>query len=84
MYAQASLLYFFFLFAYSADANGSRFIQQAIEVATIEEIVMVYEEITPYVCMLSIDVFGNHAIQKVKFHLLDSIYVCAYLFFFFY
>nr|CAB3445787.1 unnamed protein product [Digitaria exilis] len=51
--------------AFCADANGSRFIQQAIEVATIEEIVMVYEEITPYVCMLSIDVFGNHAIQKV-------------------
>ncbi|KAF8691219.1 hypothetical protein HU200_040339 [Digitaria exilis] len=54
--------------AFCADANGSRFIQQAIEVATIEEIVMVYEEITPYVCMLSIDVFGNHAIQKILNH----------------
>jgi pumilio RNA-binding family len=34
-------------------------------VATPQEIVMVYEEIMPYVRMLAIDVFGNHAVQKV-------------------
>jgi pumilio RNA-binding family len=53
--------------ACSADRNGSRFVQQAIEVATPEEIVMVYKEIMPCVRTLAVDMFGNHAIQKVKF-----------------
>ncbi|OEL35241.1 Pumilio-like protein 1 [Dichanthelium oligosanthes] len=50
--------------AFCADGNGSRFIQQAIEVATTGEIIMVYEEIMPYVCVLAANIFGNHALQK--------------------
>ncbi|KAG0531095.1 hypothetical protein BDA96_05G244300 [Sorghum bicolor] len=51
-----------------ADANGSRFVQQAIQVATPQEIVMVYEEIMPCVRTLAADVFGNHAVQKILEH----------------
>jgi hypothetical protein len=52
--------------ACSADRKWSRFVQQAIEVATPEEIVMVYKEIMPCVRTLAVDMFGNHAIQKVN------------------
>lgn len=73
-------LNYYNFFSYSADTNGSRFIQQAIEVATTEEITMVYKEIMPYARVLSIDVFGNHAIQTVKFLPLDSIFVRLFYF----
>ncbi|XP_062230096.1 pumilio homolog 3-like [Phragmites australis] len=51
--------------AFCADPSGSRFIQQALETATPEEIIMVYEEIMPYVRTLAIDVFANYAVQKL-------------------
>ncbi|KAK3120760.1 hypothetical protein QOZ80_9AG0693310 [Eleusine coracana subsp. coracana] len=51
-----------------ADPDGSRVIQHALETATVGEIIMVYEEVTPYARMLTIDVFGNYAIQKLLEH----------------
>jgi hypothetical protein len=52
----------------SADRNGSRFVQQALEAAAPEEIAMVYKEIMPCVRTLAVDMFGNHAIQKVNIY----------------
>lgn len=53
------------MFYYSADQFGSRFIQQKLETATIEEKNMVYQEIMPKALELMTDVFGNYVIQKV-------------------
>ncbi|XP_039052638.1 pumilio homolog 2-like isoform X2 [Hibiscus syriacus] len=53
---------------FSADQYGSRFIQQKLETATIEEINMVYEEIKPQALALMTDVFGNYVIQKFFEH----------------
>ena len=50
----------------SADQYGSRFIQQKLETATIEEKNMVFEEIFPQALALMTDVFGNYVIQKVQ------------------
>ncbi|RLM68986.1 hypothetical protein C2845_PM17G15260 [Panicum miliaceum] len=50
---------------YCVHPKGSRLVQQAIEVATPEEMVMVYSEITPHVRSLAVDVFGNYALQKI-------------------
>ncbi|XP_047329900.1 pumilio homolog 1-like [Impatiens glandulifera] len=49
---------------FSADQYGSRFIQQKLETATIEEKNMVFEEINPQALTLMTDVFGNYVIQK--------------------
>ncbi|XP_062182209.1 pumilio homolog 3-like [Phragmites australis] len=51
--------------AFCCNEFGSRFIQQALEAATPEEILMVYEEIMPCVRTLAIDIFANHALQKL-------------------
>lgn len=51
----------------SADQYGSRFIQQKLETATIEEKEMVFNEIMPQAFSLMTDVFGNYVIQKVAF-----------------
>ncbi|XP_010557243.1 PREDICTED: pumilio homolog 2-like [Tarenaya hassleriana] len=53
---------------FSADQYGSRFIQQKLETATIEEKNMVYEEIMPQALSLMTDVFGNYVIQKFFEH----------------
>ncbi|KAH9622622.1 hypothetical protein KSS87_019253 [Heliosperma pusillum] len=50
---------------FSADQYGSRFIQQKLETATIDEKNMVYEEIGPQALSLMTDVFGNYVIQKL-------------------
>nr|DAD28248.1 TPA_asm: hypothetical protein HUJ06_029716 [Nelumbo nucifera] len=50
---------------FSADQYGSRFIQQKLETATIEEKNMVFQEIIPQALSLMTDVFGNYVIQKV-------------------
>jgi len=73
------LLFFTVTLECSADRNWSRFVQQAIEVATPEEMVMVYMEIMPCVRTLAVDMFGNHALQKVKFLPFDSV---VYMFFY--
>jgi hypothetical protein len=49
----------------SADQYGSRFIQQKLETATMDEKNVVYEEIMPQALPLMTDVFGNYVIQKV-------------------
>lgn len=51
----------------SADQYGSRFIQQKLETATVEEKNMVFHEIMPQALALMTDVFGNYVIQKVIF-----------------
>ncbi|XP_074295062.1 pumilio homolog 3-like [Silene latifolia] len=56
---------------FSADQYGSRFIQQKLETATVDEKNMVFEEINPHVLSLMTDVFGNYVIQKFFEHGLD-------------
>ncbi|KAM7256246.1 hypothetical protein ACFE04_011987 [Oxalis oulophora] len=56
---------------FSADQYGSRFIQQKLETATIDEKNMVYQEIMPQGLALMTDVFGNYVIQKFFEHGLD-------------
>lgn len=56
-----------FSFSYSADQYGSRFIQQKLETASMEEKNMVFHEIMPQAFSLMTDVFGNYVIQKVVF-----------------
>ncbi|KAK1270670.1 hypothetical protein QJS04_geneDACA007760 [Acorus gramineus] len=53
---------------FSADQYGSRFIQQKLETATIDEKDMVFEEIMPQALSLMTDVFGNYVIQKFFEH----------------
>ncbi|XP_062207416.1 pumilio homolog 1-like [Phragmites australis] len=53
---------------FSADQYGSRFIQQKLETATVEEKSMVFEEITPHALSLVTDVFGNYVVQKFFEH----------------
>ncbi|XP_021640133.2 pumilio homolog 2 isoform X2 [Hevea brasiliensis] len=57
---------------FSADQYGSRFIQQKLETATIDEKNMVYQEIMPQALALMTDVFGNYVIQKFFEHGLPS------------
>ncbi|VAH66301.1 unnamed protein product [Triticum turgidum subsp. durum] len=53
---------------FSADQYGSRFIQQKLETATVEEKNMVFEEIMPHALSLTTDVFGNYVVQKFFEH----------------
>lgn len=47
------------------DQNGSRFIQQRLEVADVEEKNAVMEEVIPAMKELQNDVFGNYVVQKL-------------------
>ncbi|MQM12111.1 hypothetical protein Taro_045024 [Colocasia esculenta] len=49
---------------FSADQYGSRFIQQKLETASIEEKNKIFPEIFPHSRALITDVFGNYVIQK--------------------
>ncbi|KAL0849892.1 hypothetical protein ABMA28_011823 [Loxostege sticticalis] len=49
---------------FSQDQHGSRFIQQKLERATIQEKQMVFNEIIGAAYSLMTDVFGNYVIQK--------------------
>ncbi|KAJ7565741.1 hypothetical protein O6H91_02G073000 [Diphasiastrum complanatum] len=53
---------------FSADQHGSRFIQQKLETASLEEKVNVFEEVLPRALSLMTDVFGNYVIQKFFEH----------------
>ncbi|CAO2182369.1 unnamed protein product [Urochloa humidicola] len=53
---------------FSADQYGSRFIQQKLETASVEEKNMVFEEIMPHALSLMTDVFGNYVVQKFFEH----------------
>jgi pumilio RNA-binding family len=47
------------------DQNGSRFIQQRIEVGDMGEKDIVLRELLPAVRILRNDVFGNYVVQKL-------------------
>lgn len=53
---------------FSADQIGSRFIQQKLETASIDEKNMVFKEIFPNALVLMTDVFGNYVLQKFFEH----------------
>ncbi|KAK9734794.1 hypothetical protein RND81_04G163500 [Saponaria officinalis] len=53
---------------FSVDQYGSRFIQQKLETATVDEKNLVFEEINPPALSLINDVFGNYVIQKFFEH----------------
>ncbi|XP_045828155.1 pumilio homolog 1-like isoform X2 [Trifolium pratense] len=53
---------------FSADQYGSRFIQQKLETASMDEKTMVFNEIMPNALTLMTDVFGNYVIQKFFEH----------------
>ncbi|CAM8952676.1 unnamed protein product [Rhodiola kirilowii] len=53
---------------FSTDQYGSRFIQQKLETATVEEKNIVYQEIFPDALRLMTDVFGNYVVQKFFEH----------------
>ncbi|AES99404.2 putative nucleic acid binding NABP, pumilio domain-containing protein [Medicago truncatula] len=53
---------------FSADQYGSRFIQQKLETASMEEKTMVFNEIMPKALTLMTDVFGNYVVQKFFEH----------------
>lgn len=50
------------------DQNGSRFIQQRLEVATTAEKNLVLTEVLPSIRRLRNDVFGNYVVQKLFEH----------------
>ncbi|XP_010935724.1 pumilio homolog 1 [Elaeis guineensis] len=53
---------------FSADQYGSRFIQQKLETASVEEKNKIFPEILPQARALMTDVFGNYVIQKFFEH----------------
>lgn len=54
-----------FVYNFSVDQHGSRFIQQKLEYCTAEDKASVFKEILPRASKLMTDVFGNYVIQKV-------------------
>ncbi|KAJ6842799.1 pumilio-like protein 1-like isoform X2 [Iris pallida] len=56
------------VFVFSADQYGSRFIQQKLETASVEEKNMIFPEILHGARLLMTDVFGNYVIQKFFEH----------------
>ncbi|CAL0321295.1 unnamed protein product [Lupinus luteus] len=57
---------------FSTDQYGSRFIQQKLETASVEEKAKVFPEIVPHAHALMTDVFGNYVIQKFFEHGTES------------
>ncbi|PKU77622.1 Pumilio like 3 [Dendrobium catenatum] len=57
---------------FSADQYGSRFIQQKLETASVEEKNKIFPEILPHARALMTDVFGNYVIQKFFEHGTES------------
>ncbi|KAJ8462102.1 hypothetical protein ONZ45_g18055 [Pleurotus djamor] len=54
---------------FSGDQHGSRFIQQKLETASVEEKQRIFDEIVPgHIIGLVSDVFGNYVIQKLLEH----------------
>ncbi|KAM2198555.1 hypothetical protein ACFX1Q_001817 [Malus domestica] len=57
---------------FSTDQYGSRFIQQKLETATVEEKMKIFPEIIPHARALMTDVFGNYVVQKFFEHGTES------------
>lgn len=53
------------------DQNGSRFIQQRLEMSNPDEKLLIASEVLPFVEVLRNDVFGNYVVQKL-FEYCDS------------
>ncbi|XP_038891883.1 pumilio homolog 4 isoform X2 [Benincasa hispida] len=53
---------------FSMDQYGSRFIQQKLETANVDEKTEIFPEIIPHARTLMTDVFGNYVIQKFFEH----------------
>ncbi|SNX81938.1 related to PUF3 - transcript-specific regulator of mRNA degradation [Melanopsichium pennsylvanicum] len=53
---------------FSGDQHGSRFIQEKLGTATVEEKKTIFDEILPNARQLMTDVFGNYVIQKMLEH----------------
>ncbi|KAJ3672169.1 hypothetical protein LUZ60_006890 [Juncus effusus] len=53
---------------FSSDQYGSRFIQQKLETASLDEKNKIFPEIFPHARALMTDVFGNYVIQKFFEH----------------
>ncbi|GJD07319.1 Pumilio homolog 5 [Galdieria sulphuraria] len=53
---------------FASDQHGSRFIQQKLEGANLEEIRSLVAELGPDIDRLVIDVFGNYVVQKLLEH----------------
>ncbi|MQL87740.1 hypothetical protein Taro_020278, partial [Colocasia esculenta] len=66
------LLIFASAFMLSADQHGSRFIQQKLETASVEEKNKIFPEVLPHARALMTDVFGNYVIQKFFEHGTES------------
>ncbi|EPS59544.1 hypothetical protein M569_15260, partial [Genlisea aurea] len=49
---------------FSVDQHGSRFIQQKLEICSVEEKESVLSQVIPHAWKLMTDVFGNYVIQK--------------------
>ncbi|KAI3772155.1 hypothetical protein L6452_03332 [Arctium lappa] len=49
---------------FCGDQHGSRFIQQKLEICSVEEKESVFKEVLPNASSLITDVFGNYVIQK--------------------
>lgn len=50
--------------AISKDQEGSRFIQKKLDTASTEEVNMTFQEISPWISDLIVDLFGNYVVQK--------------------
>lgn len=61
----AALLLTGHIVEFCQDQNGSRFIQQRLEVGNNEEKEVVMAEVLPAVRRLRNDVFGNYVVQKL-------------------
>lgn len=48
----------------ATDQNGSRFIQQQLEICSLQEKDSVFQQIVPEALRLCTDVFGNYVVQK--------------------
>ncbi|KAF6151266.1 hypothetical protein GIB67_002965 [Kingdonia uniflora] len=57
---------------FSVDQYGSRFIQQKLEMTSVDEKNKIFPEIIPHARTLMIDVFGNYVIQKFFEHGTES------------
>jgi pumilio RNA-binding family len=51
------------VYEFSLDQHGSRFIQQKLEIAPLEQLTVAFEEVLPRVLTLMTDVFGNYVVQ---------------------
>ena len=56
------------VYEFSLDQHGSRFIQQKLETATLEELNVALDEVLPRILTLITDVFGNYVVQKFLDH----------------